>query len=174
MNRLIYVLAFGKETIKAVGRPGLLVWDPDYQGVKVKEVHLRLDAFKRFVQDGIKSTEEFLKEQLFFGMNLPKIDLKKIDDVLGNTEPSYSFLKESAVFLPNGCEFMLNLMKSADPSKRLIDAQGHWDTVKVREYLKGKKRFQRKLMKGIAQKFLKFILLIVRCIFEPGKTIQRT
>jgi hypothetical protein len=152
MNRLICVLAFGKETIKAVGRPGLLVWDPDYEGVKVKEVHLRLDVFKQFVRDGIKSTKNILQEELFFGMNLPIIDLKMIDDIFGNIEPSYSFLKESADKLSNGCEFMLNLMKSINPSRQLIDAQGRWDTVKVREYLKAKKTFQRKLMKGITQK----------------------
>jgi hypothetical protein len=85
-------------------------------------------------------------------MNLPIIDLKMIDDIFGNIEPSYSFLKESADKLSNGCEFMLNLMKSINPSRQLIDAQGRWDTVKVREYLKAKKTFQRKLMKGITQK----------------------
>jgi len=122
MNRLIYVLAFGKEMIKAIARSSLLVWDPDYQGVQMKEIHLWLDAFKQFIQDGIKSTKEFLKKQLFFGINLSKIDLKKIDDVLGNTESSYSFLKESTEKLPNGCEFMLNLMKSTNPSKQLINA----------------------------------------------------
>jgi len=155
MHRLISILAFGKETIKAVGRPSLLMWDSDYQGVKVKEVHLRLDAFKQFVQDGIKSTERLFQEQLFFGMNLPMVDLGKIDDVMDFIKPGYSFMKESEAKLPNGREFMFNLMKSADSSKQLIDAQGRWDTIKVREYLKAKKKGLKKLMKGITQSFLK-------------------
>ena len=171
MNRLIRVLAFGKETVKAIGRPGLLVWDPDYQGVKVKEVHLRLDTFKQFVRDGITLTERILREELFFGLDLPTIDLKEIDDIMGIPESRYSFLKESKEKLPQGCEFMSNLMKSTDPSKQLIDAQGRLDTVKVMEYLKVKKNFLRKLMKGKTQGFNP-ILLTVRCIFHRWTAIQ--
>src|SRR5208282_3838510 len=147
MDRLIAVLAFGKETVKAVGRPGLLVWDPDDQGVKVKEVHLRLDAFKCFVQDGIKSTERFLQEELFFGMDLPTVDLGEIEDVMDLSTRHYSFMKKSAAKLPDGKKFMFDLMKSVDSSKQLIDAQGRWDMIMVREYLKAKKKFQKKLMK---------------------------
>jgi hypothetical protein len=54
-----------------------------------------------------------------FGMNLPKIDLKEINDIIGITDPMYSFLKESVDILPDGREFILNLMESADPSKLL-------------------------------------------------------
>jgi hypothetical protein len=149
MNRLISVLAFGKETVKAVGRPGLLMWDPDNQGLAIKSIHLRLDAFTQFVQDGIQSTEAILREQLFFGMDLPVIDLSKITDVYGEIKPLYSFLEGSADKLPDGGEFMLRFMKSADPSKHLIDAQGRWNKVRMAEYLKAKKVFLRKLMKGI-------------------------
>lgn len=56
MNRLIRVLSYGKETVKAVGWPGVLIWDPDDQGLKIKEIHLRLDAFKQFVREGIEWT----------------------------------------------------------------------------------------------------------------------
>ena len=40
MTRLISVLAFGKETVKAVSRPTVLVWDSDSQGVRIKDIHL--------------------------------------------------------------------------------------------------------------------------------------
>ena len=52
------------------------------QGVKVKEIHLRLDVFKQFIQDEIKSTEMILREQLFFEINLPTIDLNNINDII--------------------------------------------------------------------------------------------
>ena len=159
MNRLIRVLAIGKETVKSIGRPCLLDWDPDYKGVKIKDIYLQLDAFKQFVQDGIKSTETILREQLFFGMDLPTIDLKSIKDEYGKVEPEYSFLKGSADVLPNGCKFMFNLMKSADPSKHLIDAQGRWNMLKVMEYLKGHKKVLRKLMKGILPVSNSFLLI---------------
>jgi hypothetical protein len=148
MNRLIRVLAFGKETVKAVSRPCYIVWDPDDLGLKIKGVHLRLDTFKKFVHDGIQLTETILREQLFFGTDLPTIDLKAITDEFGKADSGYSFLKESTNKLPKGQEFMLNLMKSVDSSKHLIDAQGRWDHIKVAEYLKTKKNFLRKLMKG--------------------------
>jgi hypothetical protein len=149
MNRLIRVLAFGKETVKAVSRPCYIVWDPDDLGLKIKGVHLRLDTFKKFVHDGIQLTETILREQLFFGADLPTIDLKAITDEFGRADAGYSFLKESTNKLPNGQEFMLNLMKSVDPSKHLIDAQGRWDHIKVMEYLNMKKKFLKKLMKGM-------------------------
>src|SRR5947207_3317658 len=115
--------------IKKVGRPCMLRWDMDREGVTVKEVHLRLDAFKQFVQDGNESSEEFLWEKLFFGTDLPMIDLKKIDDVLEKKDRFYSFMKESAAQLPDGREYMFNLQESLDPSKQLIDGQGRYDDV---------------------------------------------
>ena len=117
MNRLIRVLDFGQEMNKRVGRPCILKWDPDYEGVTVKEVHLRMDAFKRFIQDGIKSTERILQEDLFFGTDLPRIDLKTIEDVMEKKDRFYSFMKESAAQLPEGWEYMFNLQKYLDPSK---------------------------------------------------------
>jgi len=143
------------ETVKAVGRPCLLSWDPDYKGVKIKDVHLQLDVFKQFVQDGIKSTETILREQLFFGMDLPTIDLRMIKDEYGKVKSEYSFLKGPANMRLNMNSHPLGRMKSADPSKHLIDAQGRWNTVKVMEYLKGNKKFLRKLMKGISPKVFK-------------------
>ena len=95
INRLIRMLCQGKETVRAVGRPGLLLWDPDYQGVKIKEVYLQLDAFKRFVVDGIKSTERILQEELFFGLDLPEMDLNTLVDVMGKTDVFYSFMEGS-------------------------------------------------------------------------------
>ena len=168
MNRLIRVLAFGKETIKAVGRPSLLMWDPDYQGVKVKEVHLRLDAFKQFVQDGIKSTETFLREQLFFGMDLPTVDLKEIEDVMEFIKPWYSFLKESAEKLPDGREFMLNLMKSADSSKQLIDEQGRWDMIKVRGVFEGEEEISEEIDEGYHLKTFKFHFAHLSDVYFSG------
>lgn len=149
MNRLLRMLAFGKETVKAVGRPCLIIWDPDDLDLTIKGIHLRLNAFKQFIHDGIQSTETILRDQLFFGADLPEIDLKTLNDIFGKKEARYSFLKESEDKLPNGQEFMLTLMKSVDPSKHLIDAQGRWDQAKIAEYLRAKKLFLRKLMKGI-------------------------
>ena len=169
INRLIRVLAHGKERVKAVGRPCLLTWDSDYRGLKIKDVHLRLNAFQQFVHDGIKSTETILREQLFFEMNLPTIDLRKIKDEYGKIDPGYSFLKGSADILPDGCQFMFNLMKSADPSKHLIDAQGRWDTAKVMEYLKSNKKVLRRLMKGIYRSKL-LSLLRSDVFFTEGRS----
>jgi len=47
-----------------------------------------------------------LREQLFFGMDLPTIDSGTINDIYENVEPDYSFLKGSADILLNGREFM--------------------------------------------------------------------
>ena len=136
--------------IRRVGRPSLMFWDTDYQGVKVKDIYLQLEAFKQFVRDGIKSTEGILKDHLFFGMDLPTFDLNEIVDNLDEHKPSYSFLKNPTNKLPNGREYMSELMKSAHPSKNLMDEQGRWDIAKVKKYLEWKKKFLRKLMKGIS------------------------
>ena len=69
-----------------------------------------MDAFKQFVQKGIKSTDRILQEELFFGMTLPKVDLKMIKDTLGNGKPWHSFLKESADKLP----FLISVVLSGD------------------------------------------------------------
>ena len=151
VNRLVRVLAFGRQSVRAVGRPCLIHWDLDDQGLRLYDIHLRLDAFKRFVSDGIKSTKKTLYEQLFFGMGPPKIDLMSIRDVISAEKPLYSIMEASVDRLPEGRMFMLNLMKSADPSKHLIDAQGRWNRGKVNEYLKAKKIFLRRLMKGVSQ-----------------------
>src|SRR5437667_6600355 len=133
--------------IKKVGRPCMLRWDLDGEGITVKEVHLRLDAFKQFVQDGIESSEEFLREELFFGTDLPTIDLKKINDVMEKKDRFYSFMKESAAQLPNGREYMFNLQKSLGPSKQLIDEQDTYEGEKLERYLKAQRQVQTKLMK---------------------------
>ena len=83
------MLAFGKESVKSIGRPAIVVWDADYRGMKVKDIYLRLDAFKEFVKEGIMLTEDALKEKLFFGQPVPEIDLRGVEDVIGNTEPFY-------------------------------------------------------------------------------------
>jgi hypothetical protein len=99
-----------------------------------------MDAFKRFVQDGIKSTEKFFQEELFFGMNLPTIDLDAISDDMENRDPFYSFMKHPATKLPNGNKYMFNLQSSLDPSKQLIDAEGRYNEVNVRRYLKERRK----------------------------------
>jgi len=147
-DRLIRVLAFGKESVKSIGRPTIVVWDTDYRGMRVKDIHIRLDAFQQFVKEGIALTEGVLNEQLFFGQPIPEINLNSIQDVLGNTEPFYSFLKYSERSAIDGREYMMNLMKSIDPSKRLIDGDGTWNLARASEYLKAKKQFLRLLMKG--------------------------
>jgi len=68
--------------------------------------------------------EKFHQEELFFGWNLPLIDLKKIKDVMDFEKPCLSFLELLADVLPNGCESMFNLMLSAEHSKQLIDELG--------------------------------------------------
>ena len=81
---------------------------------------------------------------------------------------------ERAGKLLNGGQFMINLMKSADPSKHLINTQGQVDMVKVREYLKAKRRFLRKLMTGNHSKSLNaFFAHLSRCIFHRQTAIQR-
>ena len=85
----------------------------------------------------------------FFFWNLPMIDLEKIDDVVDFIKPGYYFMEESEAKLPDRREFMFNLMKFADSCKQLIDAQGRWNTVKV----KGMKKFLKKFLKGITQSF---------------------
>ena len=151
MARLIRVLAYGKQRAKAVGRPGVMDWDPDGQGFRIKEIRLRLNAFQQFVSDGIKLTEKTLQEKLLFGMDVPTIDLKSICDIAGVEKPLYCFIQGSLDKLPDGRAaraFMLNLMRSADSSKHLIDDNGCWDRIKVIEYLKAKKTFLKQLMKG--------------------------
>jgi hypothetical protein len=101
------------------------------------------------VQDGIKSTEKFFQEELFFGTNLPTIDLDAISDDMGNRDPFYSFMKHPATKLPNGSKYMFDLQNSLDPSKQLIDADGWINEVNVRKYLKEKKKGLRKLMASI-------------------------
>ena len=149
MTRFIRILGHGRETVRAVGRPSLIYWDPDHQGFQLKEIQVRLDVLKQFIGDGIKLTEKILREHLFFGLELPKIDLNSLHDVVSDEKPLYSFIAASAASLPEGCAFMLNLMKWANPSKHLIEAQGQWDRIKVLEYLKVKKTFLRQLMKGM-------------------------
>ena len=60
MSHLISVLMYGRQIIKRVGRLSLMFWDTDYRGIRVKDIYLRLDAFKQFVRDGIKSAEGIL------------------------------------------------------------------------------------------------------------------
>ena len=142
--------------------------------MKVKDVCLRLDAFKEFVKDGIMLTERALKETLFFGQPVPEIDLKGIEDVIGNTEPFYSILKYTERTEIKGQEHMMNLMKSIEPSKRLIDTEGKWNLPRAREYLNAKSEFLRLLMKGKdipGHKCLK--LLILRCVSDGRSTYKR-
>ena len=46
ITRLLCVLALGKQTVRAVGHPGLIHWDPNGQGFMMKDIHLRLEALK--------------------------------------------------------------------------------------------------------------------------------
>ena len=114
----------------------------------MKDIHIRLDAFKEFVKEGIALTTQVLKNQLFFEQPLPEVNLNGIEDVIGNTEPFYSILEYTERSGINGREYMMNLMKSIDTSKRLIDIDGKWNMSRVLEYLKAKKEFLRLLMKG--------------------------
>ena len=111
-DRLIRVLAFGKESVRSIGRPAIVVWDADYRGIKVKNIYLWLDTFKEFVKEGIMLTEDALKEKLFFGQPVPEIDLRGVEDVIGNTEPFYSILKYTERLEIKGREYMMNLMRS--------------------------------------------------------------
>ena len=48
--------------------------------------------FKKFIHEGIESTERILQEQLFFGSDLPALELDKIVDDLNETASRFSFL----------------------------------------------------------------------------------
>jgi hypothetical protein len=149
VNDLLRLLAFGKATVKAVGRPGQIFWDPDYEGLRIKDIHLRLNDFRKFVGDILDSLVETMEQQLFFGMTRPGIDFDNIKDVMMTDTPRFSFVTEPENKLPDGKAFMIDWMKHARVELQLIDENGVWNQERVRKYLMSKERFLKLLMLGI-------------------------
>jgi hypothetical protein len=123
------LLAYCKPTVKAVGRrTGQISWGSDYQGLRIKGLHLRLSDFRQFVGDILDSLVEIMHRDLFFGIAPRLIDLTKIKDVMTKDQPMFSFLTEPENGLPDGRAFMLDCMKQAPREFQLIDKNGVWNT----------------------------------------------
>jgi hypothetical protein len=149
VNDLLNLLRVGKAMVKAVGRAGQIFWDPDYEGLRIKDIHLRLNDFRKFVGDILDSLVETMEQQLFFGMTRPGIDFDNIKDVMMTDTPRFSFVTEPDNKLPDGKAFMIDWMKHARVELQLIDENGVWNRDRVRKYLMSKERFLKLLMLGI-------------------------
>jgi endonuclease V-like protein UPF0215 family len=80
----------------------------------------------------------------------PIIDLTKIKDHISESKLIYSLFKQPENELNNGCIFILkNWMEDIPEELRLIDDDGVWNTRRIAEYLRSKKRFLRLLMLSI-------------------------
>jgi hypothetical protein len=144
------LLAYCKPTVKAVGRrTGQISWGSDYQGLRIKGLHLRLSDFRQFVGDILDSLVEIMHRDLFFGIAPRLIDLTKIKDVMTKDQPMFSFLTEPENGLPDGRAFMLDCMKQAPREFQLIDKNGVWNTDRIQKYFVAKERFLKLLMLGI-------------------------
>ena len=86
---LVSLLAYGKQITKVNGRPGVIHWEDDMQGLQIKDIHLRLDDFRQFVHDIIESLEEILYDELFFGAAPPSVDLQKLTDIMTKNTASH-------------------------------------------------------------------------------------
>jgi hypothetical protein len=69
VNDLLRILKRGRATTKAQGRPAQLFWDSDYQGLKIKENHIRLLDFQQFVKDTIALFIDVMDEELLAPIN---------------------------------------------------------------------------------------------------------
>lgn len=78
--------------MRAVGRPAVNDWDEDDQGIRIKDIRLRLHDFRQFGQDVLKEFKDICKD-LFFGFDPPSIDLDKIEDSMVDDESFYSIVK---------------------------------------------------------------------------------
>jgi hypothetical protein len=150
VGELLRVLAYGKATVRAVGRPGQVFWDPDYQGLRIKNIHMRLSCFQQFVKDIMDSLVGIMGQDLFFGINPPSIDLTEIHDCMVDDKPMLSLLKYPTNKLSDGSEFMIECMRRAPQALKLIDDDGIWNQSMVTNYLAFKERFLKLLMLGIS------------------------
>jgi hypothetical protein len=148
-SELVSLLAYGKHCTKVNGRPGVIHWDDDMQGLQIKDIRLRLDDFRRFVHDVIESLEEILYDDLLFGAAPPSIDLRKLADVMTKKRRRASFLSEPSNGMQKGYEGLMDLMMNqVEEAKRLVNKEGKWIELKARGYLVTQERFLRLLMLG--------------------------
>lgn len=150
---LVRLLAFGREVTKRDGRPGVIQWDEDKQGLKIKDLHLRLDEFRQFVQELIKSLQDIMRNDLFFDAEPPSFTLSELNDIMlsDNKRPEESIRhseKKKDEKEGGHHRMMKFMMNQGDVKKRLMDDNGRWNERKVRQYLISKKRFLRLLMVG--------------------------
>ena len=130
---LIGLLAYGKKVTKAHGRPGVVQWDEDKQGLKIKDLHLRLNEFRQLVQELIKSLQDMMRKDLFFDAEPPAIALSKLNDIMADRRLEESFLRAEPNDTQNEHERMTTfMMTQGQAKKRLMDANGKWNERKVR------------------------------------------
>lgn len=147
---LLSTLLHGRRNTKSVSRPGQIIWDSDEQGLQIKQIQLRLDDYRDFIRQTINILVDTIHQDLFFNIMPPIIDLTKIKDHISESKPMYSLFKQPENELNNGCIFMLkNWMEDIPEELRLIDDDGVWNTRRIAEYLRSKKRFLRLLMLSI-------------------------
>jgi hypothetical protein len=146
---LVSLLAYGKLITKANGRPGVVRWDDDKQGLHIKDIDLRLDDFRRFVHGIVESLEKILYEDLLFGVTPPSVDLQKLTDVISKKKHHASFVSESSNRMQEGYKDLMDLMiNQVEEVKRLVNKENKWIELKARGYLVAKERFLRLLMLG--------------------------
>jgi hypothetical protein len=146
---LVSLLAYGKQCTKVNGRPGAIHWDDDMQSLQIKDIHLRMDDFRQFVQEIIKSLEEILYDDLLFGVAPPSVDLQKLADIMTKTQHGTSFLSEPSNGMQEGYKDLMDLMMNqVEEGKRLLNKDNKWIELKARGYLVAKERFLRLLMLG--------------------------
>jgi hypothetical protein len=146
---LVSLLAYGKQTTKVNGRPGVIHWHDDKQSLQIKDIHLRMDDFRQFVHGILDSLETILYDELFFGATPPSVDLEKLVDIMSKKRPHESFLSESSNEIDEGYKDMMDLMMTrVEETKRLAKEEGKWIELKARGYLIAKEKFLRLLMLG--------------------------
>jgi len=155
MDRFIQILDCGREVVISAGRPALLNWDEDYKSVQIKQVNLKMDEFRKYVRDGVQRTKAILKEKLFFGRDLPEIDLKSLTEKIGESRIGYSFMTDSKNIPEDGLKDLENMMYQASADRHLINDEGEIERKKLLQYLDDEEEFLEGLMKGIVCLFVR-------------------
>ena len=127
ISNLVGLLAYGKYVAKTEERAGLVVWDEDNMGLTIKDVHIYVTQFQSFMASIVKSVEDLIYKDLLFGLEVPKIDVNMLRDVMTKEDVGFSFLKEPVNRLEDGFEYMVRLVDSCTPDKRLLNGKGEWD-----------------------------------------------
>src|SRR5579859_2015076 len=131
-----------------IERPGLIVWDSDFQGLQIEDKKISLTGFKQFVNEVLEAAEILLSKELMFDSTRVDVGLSSIQDVMTKPAAHFSFLDPAANGLNNGANEMMQQMRrmNANDEKQLIGRDGGWNNVKVQKYLYQKKQFLELLM----------------------------